>query len=49
MINWNIAGLVNAKRANRYVEEFDIGMIQETWLEKNREKDEIRKLDKGYI
>lgn len=36
------------RKANSYMREFDIVVAQETWIEKNREKEWVRKLDKGY-
>lgn len=48
MISWNIAGIVNAKRAEKYLKEFDIVILQETWVEKNRENEWIGKKMKQW-
>lgn len=48
IVSWNIAGIINIKRAIEYVREFDIIALQETWLEKEKEKEWLGKLNKGY-
>lgn len=47
-LNWNVAGIANTWKAKRYIENFDIIMLQETWVEKDKEKGWVRKLSKKH-
>lgn len=40
--------LALAKKAGKYLEDFDIGALQETWVEKVKEKDEIKKIKRKF-
>lgn len=48
MLTWNIAGMYKVRDLKDYLNNFDIIALQETWLEKQKEKMTIKKLDKGY-
>lgn len=48
MLNWNVAGIANAWKAKKYIEGFDVIMMQETWLEKGKEKGWTGKLSRKY-
>lgn len=48
MLTWNIAGVGKAINAKEYLNNFDIVALQETWLEKEKEKEGIKRLEKNF-
>lgn len=48
IITWNIAGVNKVRGLKDYLGGFDIIALQETWLEREGERDAIRRLDKNF-
>lgn len=48
MLSWNIAGIGKVIKIKNYLSEFDIVMLQETWLERKNEREWLGKLGKGF-
>lgn len=49
VILWNIAGIKKVWETWNFLKKFDIIILQETWVEKEREKGIMGRLSKDYI
>lgn len=49
ILSWNIAGIIKAKKAEDYIKAFDIVLLQETWVEKGKERAWLRGLNRNFI
>ena len=49
LVTWNVAGIRKIKEAWEFLREYGIIMVQETWLEKDKEKEVKGWLDKDYL
>lgn len=47
-MSWNVAGISKARGADDYIRKFDIVLLQETWVEREKEKVWIKKLNKDF-
>lgn len=48
ILTWNIAGIAKVGKVKDYLEGFEVIVLQETWLEKEKEKEWIGKMGKKY-
>lgn len=48
MIMWNISGLDKGKETWSFIEKHDIIILLETWLEKTKEENRLKKLNKSF-
>lgn len=48
MLSWNCAGIATARKTANYIGELDVVILQETWIEKGKEKYELKRMAKGF-
>ena len=49
VVTWNIAGFAKIKEAWEFLEEKDIIIVQETWLEQENEEKKVELLNNNYM
>lgn len=48
LVTWNVAGWGKLWAARDFVDECDIALVQETWVEKKRKEVVLKRLDKTF-